>query len=175
MTCIVGLVDNDTVWIGGDSAAISGLDLIVRKDPKVFKVGEFIMGFTTSFRMGQILMHGFTPPTITGDLYKYMINEFIPALRNLFKDTGFLEVNSNREKGGTFLVGVRGRLFVVESDFQVGEPIDNFAAVGCGEQIAHGALYASKAEKPAKRVKLALKAAERFSAGVRGPFLVDSI
>ncbi len=175
MTCIVGLIDKNTVWIGGDSAAISGIDLVVRKDPKVFKVGEFLMGFTTSFRMGQILMHGFNPPVISGDLYKYMINEFIPALRNLFKEAGFLELNANREKGGTFLVGVRGRLFVIESDFQVGEPRDAFAAVGCGDQIANGALFASKEVSARKRVKLALKAAERFSGGVRGPFLIDSI
>lgn len=175
MTCIVAVVDNDKVWMGGDSAGVSGMDLMVRKDPKVFRVGEFLMGFTTSFRMGQILMHGFNPPTITGDLFKYMVNEFVPALRHAFKEGGFLELNANREKGGTFLVGIRGRLFMIESDFQVGETYDGYAAVGCGDQIAHGALFASKELPAKKRVKLALKAAERYSSGVRGPFLVDSI
>ncbi len=35
-----------------------------------------------------------------------------------------------------------------------------------------GALYASRGRKPAARVRLALEAAERFSASVRGPFTI---
>jgi hypothetical protein len=35
MTCIVGLVDNGTVYIGGDSAALFGWDLCIRSDKKV--------------------------------------------------------------------------------------------------------------------------------------------
>lgn len=49
-----------------------------------------------------------------------------------------------------------------------------YAAVGCGEEIARGALFATRAAKlrPEKRAVVALEAAERFSAGVRGPFKV---
>jgi hypothetical protein len=54
-------------------------------------------------------------------------------------------------------------------------PADGFAAVGCGDQIAHGALFASSTLKGADRVRLALTAAERFSAGVRGPFHIESL
>ena len=39
MTAIVGLVDGSTVYIGGDSAGVSGLSLIVRADAKVFTLG----------------------------------------------------------------------------------------------------------------------------------------
>ena len=42
--------------------------------------------------------------------------------------------------------------------------------MGCGAQIALGALHATK-ELPAEdRIEMALKASEYFSAGVRGPF-----
>jgi hypothetical protein len=51
MTCIVGLVDGGRVWLGGDSAGVSGWDLTVRADRKVFRNGPYVMGFTTSFRM----------------------------------------------------------------------------------------------------------------------------
>ncbi len=54
MTAIVGLVHNATVYIGGDSAGVSGYSMTVRADSKVFTIGPYLMGFTTSFRMGQL-------------------------------------------------------------------------------------------------------------------------
>ncbi|WP_245320978.1 hypothetical protein [Bradyrhizobium sp. NAS96.2] len=53
MTCIVGLVDKGQVFIGGDSAGVNAerLALVVRNDRKVFRNGDFVMGFTSSFRM----------------------------------------------------------------------------------------------------------------------------
>ena len=55
MTCIAGLVHDGAVYLAGDSAGCSGWDLTVRADPKVFVSGSYVMGFTTSFRMGQLL------------------------------------------------------------------------------------------------------------------------
>ena len=62
MTVIVGLQHNGAVYIGGDSAGIAGYDLMIRHDEKVFVNQQFIMGYTTSFRMGQILRYSFKPP-----------------------------------------------------------------------------------------------------------------
>src|ERR1019366_6351782 len=78
-----------------------------------------------------------------------------------------------RESGGTFLVGTHGRLFEVSSDYQIGEPADPYAAVGCGSEVALGALHATGGSKmtPHQRLEAALAAAERFSNGVRGPFV----
>jgi ATP-dependent protease HslVU (ClpYQ) peptidase subunit len=173
MTCIVGLVDGGKVYIGGDSAGVGGYSLTLRADRKVFRNGDFIMGFTSSFRMGQLLAHAFTPPKRhpDTDVYKFMVTDFINAVRDCLKSGGYAEKHNEAESGGTFLVGYAGRLFKVESDYQVGEPVENFDACGCGEDIALGALFASQAgAKPQERLKTALKAAERFSAGVRGPF-----
>ena len=49
MTCIIGLIDNGKVYMGCDSAGVAGLDMYGRADQKIFKVDNFIMGFTTSF------------------------------------------------------------------------------------------------------------------------------
>jgi ATP-dependent protease HslVU (ClpYQ) peptidase subunit len=102
-----------------------------------------------------------------------MATRFIDALRECLKTGGWAAKANDREEGGTFLVGVHGRLFAVYDDYQVGKAADGFAAVGCGDQIALGALYATAGTglSPRKRVKTALAAAERFSAGVRGPFV----
>jgi ATP-dependent protease HslVU (ClpYQ) peptidase subunit len=173
MTAIVGLAQGGSVFIGGDSAGVAGLSLAVRADAKVFRNGRYLFGFTTSFRMGQLIRYSLTLPKPKGDLDSFMATTFIDALRECLKTGGWARKENDREEGGTFLVGVRGQLFTVHEDYQVGKPADGFAAVGCGDQIALGALYATAGTglKPRRRVKLALRAAERFSAGVRGPFV----
>jgi hypothetical protein len=176
MTCIVAVRSKTGVIIGGDSAGVAGYRLNVRSDPKVFRCGPFAMGFTSSFRMGQILAHGFEPPKPPkkGDaLYRYMVNDFVEALRTALKAKGFAVVNNGQETGGTFLVGIRRRIFQIESDYQVGENAYGFDAVGCGAEIAMGALYTDRygiRHNPQWYAKRALMAAEALNAGVRGPF-----
>ena len=177
MTCIVGLVDSGRVWMGGDSAGTAGWDLIVRADRKVFRNGPYVMGFTTSYRMGQLLRHGFeapVPPKSSGDLEAFMATSFVDAVRERLKAGGWASKNNEQEEGGDFLVGVGGRLFEVCSDYQVGESLNGYAAIGVADQVAHGALFASEGRTAADRVVLALAAAERFSGAVRRPFVVRS-
>ncbi|MEU7403823.1 hypothetical protein [Streptomyces sp. NPDC044948] len=177
MTAIVGLVHEGTVFIGGDSAGVSGYGLTVRADQKVFATGPYVMGFTTSFRMGQLLRYAFEAPAPeTEQLEKFMTTAFVDGVRETLKAGGWLKKDSEQEEGGTFLVGVAGRLFVVDDDFQVGEAADEYAAVGCGDELALGALYATAklGMDPGPRLTTALLAAERFSAGVRGPFTLVS-
>src|SRR5690606_9234922 len=91
MTCIAGLRTNDgRVYIGGDSAGVAGLSLQVRADQKVFVNGGFLFGFTSSFRMGQVLRHSFTPPNRhpDKDVMAFMVTEFVDAVRNAFKSAG---------------------------------------------------------------------------------------
>jgi ATP-dependent protease HslVU (ClpYQ) peptidase subunit len=82
----------------------------------------------------------------------------------------------NQDFGGSFLVGHKDRLFCIHGDFQVAEQTDGYDAVGCGEDIAKGALFASKKHNKLGdaegTVRTALEAAEGYSAGVRGPFKI---
>lgn len=175
MTCIVGLAEVGGVRIGGDSAAVAGWDMIVRSDSKVFANGGYIFGFTTSFRMGQLLRHGFTPPdppAPTVPVHGFMCTTFVDAVRDCLKRGGYAKKHDEREESGTFMVGVAGRLFVVSDDYQVAESLHGFAAIGCGAQVALGSLFATE-DRPLsgqRRLEIALEAAERFSAGVRAPF-----
>lgn len=173
MTAIAGVVHAGRVYIGGDSAGIAGYQLTSRADAKVFRTGPFVFGFTTSFRMGQLIRWSLTVPEPEGDLERFMCTTFIDRVRECLKDGGWATKNSDREEGGTFLVGTAGRLFTVESDYQVGEAADGYAAVGAGDGVALGALYATRRSRmrPEQRITTALAAAERFNAAVRGPFV----
>lgn len=186
MTCIVGLVDPDgRITMGGDSAGVDKLDVQIRKDPKVFIKGEYIFGFSSSFRMGQLLAHSFKPPKPPKDdgaLYAFMVNKFIDVLKDCFKKGGYGKQDfKSRDQGGCFLVGVRGRLFQIEADFQVGESTDRFDSIGCGSKYARGALWAMKNLWPddfrsqSYLAQKALEIAERYSGGVSAPFIIKTL
>jgi hypothetical protein len=172
MTCIVGAVDTSLgeVYIGGDSAGVANWSLTVRADSKVFRNGEFIFGFTTSFRMGQLLRYKLVPPTPDGDLACFMSTKFIDAVRDCLKTGGWAEKDKEREAGGAFLCGVRGHLFSIQSDYQVAESKDNYDACGCGDEIALGSFFSTSKLEPRQRCILALRAAQQHCAAVRAPF-----
>lgn len=174
MTCIVGVAADGKVHLGGDSAGVSGWDMQIRAEPKVFKTGPFLMGFTTSFRMGQLLHYRLevAERTVSQSVEEYMVVTFVDAVRACLTDGGWKKVENNRDEGGNFLVGYDGHLFEIFSDFQVAEYADGLAACGCGEQFAIGALEATVGFPPRQRVLKALRVAERRSAGVSGPFTV---
>lgn len=178
MTCIVGLISGGHVYIGGDSAGVAGLDMVVRSDSKVFRNGPCLFGFTSSFRMGQLLRYSLHVPNRHPDIdvMKWLCSDFINAVRSCLKDGGFASKNSETEQGGHFLLGYQGRLFHIGGDYQVGESAEPYEAVGCGEAFALGAMYASKGiSDPESRITLALEAAQANSAGVRGPFVIEKL
>ncbi|MER5450803.1 hypothetical protein ABT065_35135 [Streptomyces sp. NPDC002764] len=172
MTVIVGLVHRRRVHLGGDSAGSSGSQLTIRRDRKVFTNGPYVLGFTTSFRMGQLLHHAFQAPHPQGDLDRFMVTTFIDAVRTCLKEGGWARKDSEQEQAGSFLVGVHGRLFEVHDDYQVGEPAAGYAAVGCGDDLALGALHATAGLglKPRERLTAALRAADHHSTFVSAPY-----
>ena len=175
MTCIVGFVNKKSkkVYMGADSAGVAGLDVTIRKDLKIFKKGEFLIGCTTSFRMIQIIRFSFNPPPlIKKDVFEYMCTDFIDEIRACFKKGGFLEKDKEAESGGCFLVGYKNRLFKIDSDFQVGESVDGHMAIGCGSSFALGSMYSTEHSYPEYKVLEALRCAAHYSAGVRAPFTI---
>jgi len=182
MTCIIGFSLKSKVYIGGDSAGSnSTYALTVRKDPKVFRNGPCIMGFTSSFRMGDLLHYSLVVPERhpDEDIDKWMRTTFVDAVRGCLKTGGYASKKEETEAGGTFLVGYAGRLFEIEDDYQVGEAVDPYDAVGCGEDIAKGAMAAmiqlESVGDPEQMIRIALEITERNCAAVRAPFTVVTL
>lgn len=180
MTCIVGYVDDDkNIWMGGDSAGTNGrFQQRIRTDEKVFIKDNMIFGFTTSFRMGQLLRYALTIPEHSRkkDTMTYMCTDFIESVRSMLKEKGFNSKEKDVDLGGTFLVGYQGNLFEIADDYQVAHPSQNFEACGCGGDLAVSAMYTMISLKldlsPEKMIRRALKAAYKFSAGVKPPFKI---
>lgn len=178
MTCIVGIVKKEKVFMAADSAGVGGYDVTIRLDPKIFKVDDFLIGCTTSFRMIQLLRFSFNPPKMhpDTDIYEYMCTDFVNRMRDCFKTGGFTTIKDSVENGGTFLVGYKNRLFTIHDDFQVGESSDRFDAVGCGTPYALGVMAAlhNTDIEPELLLNRALEITTHFSAGVRPPFILKT-
>ena len=186
MTCIVAIRDEKTkkTYMAGDSAGFDPWGRkLYRKDKKIFKIKtimgqEIMMGFTTSYRMGQILQYSFKPsnyPVLAkpGEIMDYMVNHFINGIRDCFKHNGFGEhTDSKTNEGGIFLVAIKDRLFMIESDFQVAEVESEYASCGCGEDFANAALLTmeklNSKLQPKEKLELALEVAKFYHSWIDG-------
>lgn len=175
MTCIVGLEDRGAVYIGGDSAATNDAGhSSLRADPKVFRLGNLLVGCAGSFRMAQLIrFEAKLPAHKKSDTnHAYIVRRVIAAIRKCLTAGGFKD-----ECGGNFIVGYQGRLYEIGCDFDVAPAAESYCAIGSGEPIALGAMYTSAdlGWSPEARIRTALEAAERYNTGVRGPFHVEML
>lgn len=175
MTCIVALRHNGTIYMAADSAGCNDHDMTIRADPKIFALGNMLFGFTTSFRFGQLLRYHLEIPTFEGidDPHEYLVRRLVPAMRTVLKDGGYSKVENGVEQGATCMIGLDSGMYVIDSDFQVGESVDAFAAIGSGHAYAKGVLFALDGKAladPIYQLSKALHAAERFTPSVCGPF-----
>lgn len=171
MTAIAGLIHAGRVHLAGDSAVTSGWGLDLRPGGKVFANGPYVFGVSGSLRAAQLLQYAFDVPEPEDDLARFMATDFVDAARTCLKDGGHARRENEVESGDMILlIGVHGRLFKLWSDYAVGEGTEPFTAIGCGQDYALGALHATFGRPARTRLRTAMEAAERFSAGVRGPF-----
>jgi ATP-dependent protease HslVU (ClpYQ) peptidase subunit len=177
VTCIIGLVENGTIYMGGDSAASFGWEVRITQEPKVFKHDGMVIGFCGSPRMGQLLHYKLTMtprPEGISDI-SYLVGFFAEDVRNCLKMGGLAEIDNNVETGGDFLVGYRGRLYTVGNDYQVLQ-MGNLNAIGNGREYALGAMVAQSHEKsPTERIEMALACTAEFCASVRSPFIIEEL
>ncbi len=172
MTCIVGIEQDGSVYIGADSSTTSDYETRSTLVQKVFRKGNFIIGYTSSFRMGQILQYQVEFPI--ADIYdeEYMVKYFVESIRSKFKEYGYARIDNNEETGGCFLVGVQGHLYEIAADYQVNHYLDHIASVGAGSNYALGAMAALEFSGPNERILKALEVATKFSPYVCSPFKI---
>jgi ATP-dependent protease HslVU (ClpYQ) peptidase subunit len=177
MTAIVGLVADGEVWLGADSAAIGGNLVSTRTpaDAKLAMVGPLLVATAGNHRGWQVLRHHFEVPAREEglDALAYLVH-VADALRDAFRAHGVGNIGAEGEESPSiFLIGYEGRLFEMYGDFQISEFAEGYHAMGGGEAVALGALYATPALRPRVRPEVALEAAEQHCVEVRRPFIIE--
>ena len=181
MTCIVGLVEGDRMFLGADSIATADYDRHIRKDKKIFKKNGYLIGCAGSPRLGQVLHYGceLEKAPETGDLMGFMVAPFVNGVRELFASAGCLEVQNELEgfQASILMVGVRGRFFAIYADLQVEEVQTPYLCIGSGANEAYASLWTSAKTKtpPKTRVQWAIESSATFNASVSPPVNIISM
>lgn len=179
MTCIVGIKEGDRLWIGGDSAAKSATcpEIHSFSTPKVFAVGEYLVGFTISWRAGQVLQYEveWPSPPAEYDLEEFLVCHVVPRLQQALSGED-LQIPKEFERSFQFMIGLRGQLAMIAVDFTVGIAATPYFAIGSGRHNALGALHALADTGLGAEVQMrkALEAAACYTSNVRPPFLILS-
>lgn len=139
MTCIAGMIDKQGVGhIASDSIGSNGHTKDVYRNKKIFRKGALLIGYTSSYRMGQLLEHNLTLPArkVDQSLDEYIYVDLVAAVRSVLKSEGYLKIDSNTESIGTFMIITEGRLFMMQNDLAILEAADGFDSCGSGENFA---------------------------------------
>lgn len=169
MTCVAGIVNGRRVLLAADSQATSGWDADNRVQTKVFEKGPLVFGHSGAPRDGQLIQYVMALPEITDvDPFEWMVTKLVEAMRSCLTEGAVKKIKDSQETHDSWwLVGFKGRLFGIFGDFQVGERLEGFDAIGCGGDYALGALAATRGPAQ-KRVIEAVRVSSQFSAGVGG-------
>lgn len=179
MTCIAGIAAAGRVWVAGDSFDSFGYTALTQAAGKVFRVNDFIIGCAGNHRFADLVRYSLQlPPLEEGaDVDAFMAIVFAANLRDCLRKGGHLDVQNVTYESteSVMLVGVRGNLYVVDSEFSVVRPQGGVGAVGSGAEVALGALHVTPDVPPERRLRAALEAAERWTDSVRAPFTIESL
>jgi ATP-dependent protease HslVU (ClpYQ) peptidase subunit len=166
VTCVVGIVDNGSVYIGADRGASDNDVILSMHRPKVTKKDGWIFGYAGSLGTGQLIEFISLPKVLKADdPYKLLRLDIVEKLKAIYDTHG----RDAEDNGTDWIIGYKDRLFELSSgDWGVFEVTQS--AIGTGSTIALGSLYTSKGEDNAMlRVSSALEAAIEYSPTCQGP------
>lgn len=179
MSLVVVVPSVDVIVMMADSSSGNMREMYRSPVPKIFQLGCFLIGFTGSWRVGQVV-RGLDFGDPSGDLLAYMTGPFLDTLaagldRNLEalgKENTSTPDAEGCKMGGQLVVAVAGRIFIIQPDLAVLEADPVGCAIGGPCHFAYGALFAGAAQglEGEPLALLALEAAARYS-GLREPFV----
>jgi hypothetical protein len=184
MTCIVAVRSGGRVFMGADSLAVYGDDIIAHTGlPKLWRPTPWIgMGVS-----GDALLHAWAkfsaefpekPFESEDDAHRWFAMNFVTQLRAFFSDINVnpLKPREGVEPRGSFLFGTRGAAFVVSAHtLEVIREDGDYLTIGIGSEMAAAALYTLRDKPPEERVRAALETAAALRTDVGPPFLFDTI
>ena len=175
MTCIVGIANEGSVYIGGDRGASDGSAIVSLASPKVYIRDEWIFGYAGSMGIGQI-MQIINIPILSEDDDPFMVlrMDMVDAFKSMMDIQG---ISITEDSDTDFLIGIRGRLFEFSpSDWSVAEIHET--AIGSGGNFALGSLHTTsqyEAASPIYRIDASINAAITYSPTCQGPIDILSI
>lgn len=176
MTCIIGYSHNGKAYVGADSLGSNGWTKAQYDTPKLFEVHGMVIGYTTSYRFGQVLQHHLRELLSNQvDPYKKLVEEYIPHIREILTAHGAKTTDKGVDSGGACVIGYKGAVYELQHDFSVLKPSNGIACVGSGAQVAYGAMLALTTKDSEQRILRALEVTSDAVTSVGGDFVVMAV
>jgi len=178
MTCICAIIDTDkSILFGADSAGSSEYSIMITASVKIFQKDNLLFGVAGSWRQMQLLHHALVIPKKSNACTDeaYITLHVTDAIRSCFQDRNSMTVTNTQENSAcAILIGYNGVLYRLNEDY--GALISHtYDCIGSGDDVAKGALFATKEYSPIERITIALKAATEHTAFVRPPYVFERL
>lgn len=113
MTCIIGMCLGGSVYVAADRMASNGFTKFLVDRPKVFRKGDFVIGYTTSFKMGQLLEFEWNPPArlVSDTDEEFIYCKVVKSFEMLFKSLDHGSKSGSHYETGEFLFAYQGKLY----------------------------------------------------------------
>ena len=185
MSVVVAIKEGDKVFIGADSQVTKGGTRTTLKNPNNYKIWQVdgarhaLMAHVGNLRDANVvrLMNGviddydeYCNRINYGFVVKFLVPEIIKNLRN----SNFLKGKSDEyldTMNSGFLFAYRDSLFSIEADASVIE-IDDYVAMGSGENEAIGSLLSTEGQDPKTRIVKAIRASAASDIYVDYPIII---
>jgi len=175
MTVCIGIAEQGRVHMGADSVVAGGYVTFRRSMPKIFQNGAFLIGVAGTARVAELMRYT-ELPIPTGDIDRFMSTVFAEYVRELMRVSGHLSKENEVESiDSKMIIGVHGTLWISDELFSFSRPEPAEYAIGAGDEIAMGALYATRGQKPMKRISTALRAAGEYGTGIGPPYILRTL
>jgi ATP-dependent protease HslVU (ClpYQ) peptidase subunit len=163
--------------MGSDSAIMGEEnDICISADAKVFRRGNVVFGFAGEFTTSDLLKYHVDIPELSGSVDRWLRRELVPQIRK-----AATEQDVDWSKGHA-LIGVAGRVFFIDDNYAVLEPMqqspdgrktEHYAAIGTGAAWAQGVLWGEDRDGGLtlqQQAEKALRCASIWCTEVRPPF-----
>jgi ATP-dependent protease HslVU (ClpYQ) peptidase subunit len=160
------------VHMGCDSCASTEDQKIVFDGCKLFEKEGFLFGYAGSYRFPDIVEYHtkFPKRGPKDDDRGYLVSKLLPAIRDSLKAYEFIRQDEVLDQQA--LIGYRGKLYQLSSDFSVIRAAHGYAAIGSGMSVALGSLHSTvwlNSLSTKDRITFAINAAGDHARGVGGP------
>jgi ATP-dependent protease HslVU (ClpYQ) peptidase subunit len=162
MTAIGALRDGEITVMAGDSGAFDDQSAIVSLNSKVWKVGDWLVGVSGSFRIMEIAQ-----TAEIGNPYQLRDHLLVQCEKPGFPISADWSILCAGKEG----------IFEIGSDFSVVKSSENYNGIGSGGPSVIAALCVLEVVdlSPKHRMELAMGAAAKHTAYVRKPFKIVTL
>lgn len=189
MTCIVGITDGNNIWMGCDGLISGDNDKFNLEQPKIIKKEEMLIGVAGTLRGLQLLKYHLDIDGLKEELEKlkivsdeeFICNYLVTCIKNMFFEHQYcVQIDSQENQNDKFLIGYRGRLYYLDSNYQIFNTTDSYMAIGSGSEYAYGALRVQEKARillkdPEEAIKRTIDVVSQFCPSTGGDIKVFNV